>query len=524
MTTADLYLRLSLDFEGATSIDRQEADCRRWCAAHGLTVREVHVDRGVSGFDETAHRNGFDAALAAVTTGEVDALVVWKLDRLSRRGIGQVGQLLDAFEKVGGRLVSVQDQLDTSQPQARMIIALLSEFARAESETMGVRIKSAKEAQRAAGLWLSGKPPYGYAVAADQRLMPVEPAATVMRDVFRLIRTGHTLTMVCHHLNTSGHRNSRGNQWTSTCLSEAIRTPAYAGLQPVRHVTATGRHAPGHPAVYRDRDTGMEVSCLTPGAKPIISRAHQVAIFEILDQRWRNYGRGNFPRRSAYALLLRGLGRCANCDRALVTHGSYKCRRYNTAGELVCTFPADATIALVDRLVTETWQRLIVAGGPEVELLRREVMLRWTPLPKQPTGWRRLQAHLDDLHTRLADADEARYVRGDLDQDRHAKVITKLTRQITKIESELADAETTLDTTPLDDANWILRHWQAEAPDGRRELLRLAWAKIRVAKAVRSGAPFDPARITYTPHPTPPLDQANPGQPDQHQARTSRQS
>ena len=77
MATADLYLRLSLDYEGATSIDRQEVDCRRWCTANGVTVRRVHVDRGVSGFSETAHRDGFDAALVPIVTAEVATLVVW---------------------------------------------------------------------------------------------------------------------------------------------------------------------------------------------------------------------------------------------------------------------------------------------------------------------------------------------------------------------------------------------------------------------------------------------------------------
>ena len=86
-------------------------------------------------------------------------LVVWKLDRLSRRGVGQVGPLLDDLEHDGGRLVSVKDGLDRTQPQARMITALLSEFARAESEAMDVRIKSVKDAQRARGEWLSSKPP-----------------------------------------------------------------------------------------------------------------------------------------------------------------------------------------------------------------------------------------------------------------------------------------------------------------------------------------------------------------------------
>jgi hypothetical protein len=75
MTTADLYLRLSLDPEEATSIDRQEADYRRWCAAHkahrqGGTRRPRSVR-----LRRDRHRDGFDAALAAVTTGEVDAPV-----------------------------------------------------------------------------------------------------------------------------------------------------------------------------------------------------------------------------------------------------------------------------------------------------------------------------------------------------------------------------------------------------------------------------------------------------------------
>lgn len=106
-------------------------------------------DRGVPGYSTAAHRDGFEAALAALVDGPAATLVVWKLDRLSPRGIGQVGALLDDFERVGGRLVSVQA---SCRPTAgRMIIALLSEFARAESDTIGVRIKNAKEAQRAAG-------------------------------------------------------------------------------------------------------------------------------------------------------------------------------------------------------------------------------------------------------------------------------------------------------------------------------------------------------------------------------------
>ncbi|MYV48712.1 recombinase family protein [Streptomyces sp. SID2888] len=74
-TICDLYLRLSLDREGKTAIERQEADCRAWAERNGLTVRKVHIDRGRSGY-KAVERKGFDAALAAVTAGVVGTLIV----------------------------------------------------------------------------------------------------------------------------------------------------------------------------------------------------------------------------------------------------------------------------------------------------------------------------------------------------------------------------------------------------------------------------------------------------------------
>ncbi|HTF11042.1 MAG TPA: recombinase family protein, partial [Asanoa sp.] len=123
---ADLYLRQSLDREGKTAIERQEADCRRWGEQNNLEVRAVHVDRVLSAF-KPIDRKGFEAAISALRTRTVGTLIVWKVDRLSRHGMGQVGPVLDDVEKVAGRIVFVQDGLDTSQEHARLVLALLSE-------------------------------------------------------------------------------------------------------------------------------------------------------------------------------------------------------------------------------------------------------------------------------------------------------------------------------------------------------------------------------------------------------------
>jgi len=90
-----------MDRDGSTAIERQELECRAWVDRNGLEVRTIHVDRGVSGFKNVT-RKGFDAAIAALTSGVVGTLVVWKVDRLSRRGMGQVGAVLDSVERVGG--------------------------------------------------------------------------------------------------------------------------------------------------------------------------------------------------------------------------------------------------------------------------------------------------------------------------------------------------------------------------------------------------------------------------------------
>jgi DNA invertase Pin-like site-specific DNA recombinase len=79
-------------------------------------------------------RRGLDDALSLLLACRIKTLYVAKLDRLTRRGMGHVGLILDELEKVGGRIVFVADGLDTSKPGVRLIIAILAEQARAESD------------------------------------------------------------------------------------------------------------------------------------------------------------------------------------------------------------------------------------------------------------------------------------------------------------------------------------------------------------------------------------------------------
>jgi site-specific DNA recombinase len=290
-TICDLYLRVSLDRDGKAAIERQEADCRAWAERNGLTVRKVHTDRGRSGY-KAVERKGFDAALAAVTAGVVGTLIVWKLDRLSRKGIGQVGKVLDGIEKAGGRLVSVVDGLDTSNRSARKAVAMLAELARSESTNLGTRVGHAKCHLRSKGRWIGGQPPYGLLVD------PEIPAP-------------------------------RGGQWNAASVMQLLRSPAFAGLMPETETVETGdgeRRYTGRVFPYRDPET-LDTVAIGEG---IITVGEREQIIRTLESRTFAHAGKRRPNPVGPALLT-GLVHCAVhrlrssdalCRRQLPVHGA----------------------------------------------------------------------------------------------------------------------------------------------------------------------------------------------------------
>ncbi len=254
----DLYVRLSLDRDGKTAIERQGGDCRAWAERNGLTVRKVHMDRGRSGY-KTVERKGFDAALAAVTAGVVGTLIVWKLDRLSRQGIGQVGKVLDDIEQAGGRLVSVVDDLDASNDSARMVVATLAELPRAESKNLGTRVGHAKRYLRSKGRWIGGQPPYGLLIDPTTKKLIHDPESAVYaRLIADEALAGTSLVKIARLLNENGILSPRGGQWNAASIMQLVRSPAFAGLMPATECVETGdgeRKYTSKVFPYRDPET-----------------------------------------------------------------------------------------------------------------------------------------------------------------------------------------------------------------------------------------------------------------------------
>ncbi|WP_433230384.1 recombinase family protein [Micromonospora sp. CA-248260] len=496
---ADLYLRLSLDREGKTAIERQEADCRAWAARNGLEVRTVHIDRGRSGYKPVG-RAGFDAAVSALTTGTVGTLIVWKVDRLSRRGMGQVGQVLDQVEKAGGRIVFVQDGLDTSQQQARLALALLSEIARSESENLGLRVASAKAHLRNLGRWIGGQPPYGLAIGEDGRLGHDPHNAPTAREIAERALTGEPLVRIARDLNARQIPSPRGATWGVGTLSQLLKSPAFAGLLP-ETVKRDGKYT-AKVVPWRDPETGESVEI----GRGIITPAEQLQVARILKDRTAADVTGrNRGVRAEVSHLLTGFLRCGGCGGRMSAGGrSYVCHARRLGKP--CPAYTTAFIAAVDRAVIAAFiARLAMTepGDPLLDTVAERWVARHDPdvIRERST----ITAALDEANAALVDLEDARYLRGEFVGpdaiQRWTRLHERLTARVAGLRRNLADFPLPeADISPLLDPVLAREAWDAATVPDRRDFLGLALNAVTVAPAEgRRGVRFDPvARLRFT--------------------------
>ncbi|WP_086829398.1 recombinase family protein [Streptomyces sp. NRRL B-24572] len=488
----DLYLRVSLDRDGKTAIERQEADCRAWAERNGLTVRKVHIDRGRSGYKNVS-RKGFDAAITAVTAGVVGVLIVWKLDRLSRKGIGEVGKALDDMERAGGRLVSVMDGLDTSNASARGVVAILAELARTESRDLGMRVGSAKRYLRRRGQWIGGQPPYGLLVDRETRKLVHDPATCVYaRLIADEALSGKALVHIARLLNEHGVESVRGGEWNSSSVMQLLRSPAFAGLMPQTEYEDQPdgtRKYRNRVFPYQDPETLETVSV----GEGIITLEERECILRLLEAR-------TFPpagKRHGHEQgksLLTGMARCGLCGARMSKAGtSYQCSNHRMGRG--CT-GVSARVESIDDYVTRAFLSRLSSLEPQDPLFA-VIADRWMRRedPEMFAKREAVEAEIADEEARLADLEEARYVRGEFDGmdaiDRYNRLAGRLRSRIEGLRANLLRMpDPSADISPLLATGPLREVWEADGAVSRRERLGLAIDRVEVRRG-RVGARFD---------------------------------
>jgi site-specific DNA recombinase len=204
-TRAVAYLRVSTDKQACegVSLEAQRAKVEQYAALYDLDLVAVEVDAGASA--KSLDRPGLGRALAALRSRQADALLVVKLDRLTR-SVRDLGELLDGYFGPGkpAALLSVGDQIDTRTAAGRMVLNLLTTVAQWEREAIGERTQVALAHKAARGERVGGVP-YGFAVGPDGvHLVEHEGEQAVIGAVRELRTAGLSLRAIVAELEKRG--------------------------------------------------------------------------------------------------------------------------------------------------------------------------------------------------------------------------------------------------------------------------------------------------------------------------------
>jgi DNA invertase Pin-like site-specific DNA recombinase len=216
------YLRVSTDKQAdkGVSLDAQRAKVEAYASLYDLELVEVVVDAGVSA--KTLDRPGLSRALDMLRTGKADALLVVKLDRLTR-SVRDLGDLIAGpFAPGRAALLSVGEQIDTRSAAGRLVLNVLASVSQWEREAIGERTSAAMQHMAAEGQFTGGEARYGFAVAADGALVEVASEQDALHVARELRAGGASLRAVAAELTSRGYASRTGKPFAAQQVARMV--------------------------------------------------------------------------------------------------------------------------------------------------------------------------------------------------------------------------------------------------------------------------------------------------------------
>ena len=196
------------------SLDAQREAAEAYIASqqgNGWTcLSDRYDDGGFTGAN--IDRPALARLLADIEAGKIDAVVVYKVDRLSR-SLLDFARMMETFERFHVSFVSVTQHFNTATSMGRLILNVLLSFAQFEREMISERTRDKMAAARRKGKWLGGVPALGYDVDRQTRRLVInQEEAAQVQDIFELYLQLRGLVPVVEELARRGWVNK---QWTT---------------------------------------------------------------------------------------------------------------------------------------------------------------------------------------------------------------------------------------------------------------------------------------------------------------------
>jgi site-specific DNA recombinase len=450
-TAAGVYARISSDpDETRLGVGRQEKDCRELAQRKGWDVVDTFVDNDLSAAT-SKRRPEYQRLLSAIETGEIDAVIVWDLDRLHRRPI-ELEEFFAACDAAGLRhLATVGGDVDLSTGEGVLVARIKGAVAAEEVRKLKARV-TRKHAELASAGKLSGggHRPFGYE-ADRMTLRPGE--AEEIRDAARRVLAGESVRGITQDWRRRGVSTVRGAVWSPTTIKRLLCSGRISG-QREHHGEIVGEAV--WPAIITAAETTRLRAMLMNG--------------------------GRSPGGTARSYLLSGLVYCGDCGRRMSTRPTAKGRhRY---------------LCVRDR--GGCGHRGIDAAGTE-DLVVEAVMIRLDTPALSAAVAKSTQQQDDDggelveLEGRLDQLAEM-FASGEIGRREWLKARGSLEDRLQTARARLARQSRTEALTGMEGG--VLREaWGEMTFDRRRAVIAAVIERVTVGPAVKGRNRFDPDRV-----------------------------
>ena len=264
-----------------TSYDVQQEICAALAKSNGLVVLDERFDdHGWSGAN--LRRPALQRLLALVRTGAVRAVVVHRLDRLSRR-VTDCAALMNEFKDLGVRLLvaAVPELAETASDT--LLLNLMSCFAEFEREMIASRIEDRRVGLIAHNQRIAGRTPFGYSAhPRTKQLVPVPNEAAIVREIFGLVADGMRPSEVARFAAERGWRTRSGRHWTARQVLDTISNSVYVG-----QFGAGNQVRPGcHEAIVR-KSQFERCAAMTATRRTAVNGARRMRPWSVLQRKVR---------------------------------------------------------------------------------------------------------------------------------------------------------------------------------------------------------------------------------------------
>ena len=216
------YARVSTDDQArdGVSLDLQEQKIEAYAMLRDLTLIETIRDEGYSGKD--LNRPGLERLLRLIEGDEAEAVIVYKLDRLTRSTGDLLHLIEDKFKHGNTRFLSITEQIDTQTAMGKFFLTIMGAMAQMERELISERTSAALQYKKQKGESM-GLIPYGYD-RVDGQLFENDEEMRIVRRMKRWKREGLSYNKIANRLNENGIKPRRkGSKWHASSVHVVLK-------------------------------------------------------------------------------------------------------------------------------------------------------------------------------------------------------------------------------------------------------------------------------------------------------------